>query len=133
MRYLRDAESVPYPGLRELVHRRIAELSEGDPFDPDTMGVLILVEPGDTAATIEAESGCLITTGLFGDANYGDPDFMPSFEWLEHHTEAGCYEMLFIMTDGGNGTALFIPETEGIDPPLLAFCREYATPAVESR
>lgn len=129
MRYLRDAESIPYPGIRELVRQRIAELSEGEPFDPDTMGTLVLVEPGDTAALLEKECGCPITTGLFGDANYGDPDFMPSFEWLEHHAQADCYEMLFVMTDDGPGTALFVPDVPDIDPVLLAFCRTYATPA----
>lgn len=132
MRYLRDAESIPYPGIRDLVRQRIAELGDGKVFDPDMMGSLILVEPGDTPALLEAKCGCLITTGLFGDSRYGDPDFMPCFEWLEHHAHASCYEMLFVMTDDGNGTALFIPETKDIDPQLLAFCREYATPAIEA-
>ena len=129
MRYLRDAESIPYPGIRDLVRQRITELSEGEPFDPELMGSLILVEPGDTPASLEAGCGCLITTGLFVDAK--DPDFMPCFEWLEHHPQGHCYEMLFIMTDDGIGTALFIPDAEGIDPQLLAFCRQYATPAFE--
>jgi hypothetical protein len=128
MRYLRDAESIPYPGVRDLVRQRITELSQADPFDPSTMGSLILVEPGDTAAQLEKECGCLITTGLFGDAKFGDPEFMPCFEWLEHHAESNCYEMLFVMTDDGNGTALFVPDEPGIDPELLAFCRAYATP-----
>jgi hypothetical protein len=128
MRYLRDAETIPYPGIRGLVRQRIAELSQDAPFDPDTTGSLILVEPGDTAAQLEKECGCLITTGLFGDVKFGDPEFMPCFEWLEHHAEANCYEMLFVMTDDGNGTALFVPDEPDIDPELLAFCRTYATP-----
>jgi len=132
MRYLRDAESIPYPGIRDLVRQRITELRQDEPFDPDLIGALILVEPGDTPAQLEAECGCPITTGLFGDTKYGDPDFMPCFEWLEHHTQAHCYEMLFIMTDDGIGTALFVPEEPGVDPELLAFCREYATPVTEA-
>lgn len=125
MRYLRDAESIPYPGIKALVRQRLTELSQDDPFDPETMGSLILVEPGDTVARLEKECGCLITTGLFGDA-----DFMPCFEWLDHHTEARCYEMLFVMTDDGVGTALFVPDEPSIDPELLSFCRTYATPVV---
>jgi len=31
----------------------------------DQFGGFILVEPGDNPASLEAESGCLITTGLF--------------------------------------------------------------------
>lgn len=132
MRYLRDAESIPYPAIRDLVRQRITELSQGEPFDPATMGALVLVEPGDTAAQLEKECGCLLTTGLFGDTKYGDPDFMPCFEWLEHHIQAHCYEMLFIMTDDGIGTALFVPDEPDIDPELLAFCREYAAPITEA-
>lgn len=128
MRYLRDAESIPYPAIRDLVRQRISELSQTEPFDPALMGSLILVEPGDTAAQLEKECGCLITTGLFGDAKYGDPEFMPCFEWLEYHAQAHCYEMLFIMTDDGIGTALFVPDEPDIDLDLLAFCRTYATP-----
>ena len=128
MRYLHDAESIPYPGIRDLVRQRITELTDlSQPFDPDLIS-LILVEPGDTPASLEAGCDCLITTGL--DATYGDPDFMPCFEWIEHH--AHCYEIVFIMTDGDCGTVLFVPDEPDIDPELLAFCREYATPVIEA-
>jgi hypothetical protein len=36
------------------------------------------------------------------------------------------------MSDDGYGVALIVPDQLGIDPELLAFCREYATPAVEA-
>jgi len=132
MRYLRDAESIPYPGVRDLVRQRITELSQDEPYDPEVTGPLILVEPGDTLSILEAECGCPIVTGLFGDTKYGDTDFMPCFEWLDHHAQAHCYEMLFVMSDDGYGVALFVPDELDIDPELLAFCREYATPAVEA-
>ncbi|MEW6119227.1 MAG: hypothetical protein AB1593_03965 [Pseudomonadota bacterium] len=128
MRYLRDAESIPYPGIRTLILQRLTEMDTDEPYDQ--FGGLILVEPGDTAASLEAECGCPITTDLFGDAKFGDPDFMPCFEWLEHHADGRCYEMLFVMTDDGNGTALFVPDEPDIDPDLLDFCRTYATPAI---
>ena len=38
MRYLRDAESIPYPDIRDLVRQRITELSQDEPFDPDLVG-----------------------------------------------------------------------------------------------
>lgn len=55
MRYLRNAESISYLGIRALVRQRIVELSQDDPFDPATMGSLILLERGDTAAQLEKE------------------------------------------------------------------------------
>lgn len=124
-----DVDAIPHSGVHALILQRLTEQNLDEPYDQ--FGELILVEPGDTATSLEAESGCLITTGLFVDAKFGDPDFMPCFEWLEHHAQAHCYEMLFIMTDDGIGTALFVPDEPGIDPELLSFCREYATPAVE--
>ena len=45
---VRDAESIPYPGIRDLVRQRITELCQGEPFGPELSGSLILVEPGDT-------------------------------------------------------------------------------------
>jgi hypothetical protein len=132
MRVLRDPSDIaviPYPGIRELILQRLTELNLDEPYDQ--FGGFIVVEPGDTAASLEAECGCLITTGLFGEEKFGDPDFMPCFEWLEHHAQANCYEMLFIMSDDGFGTALFVPDEPDIDPELLSFCREYATPAIE--
>jgi len=133
MRILREpAEiaAIPYPGIRDLVRQRMAELS---PYDPALMGEFILVEPGDTPASLEASSGCWITTSLLGDAKYGEPDFVPSFEWLEHHVHEECFEMLFIMNDDGYGIALFVPDAPDINAELLALCREYAVSTAEAK
>jgi hypothetical protein len=129
LRTIQDVDAIPHPGIRALILQRLAELELEEPYDQ--FGGFVLVEPGDTTACLEAECGCLITTGLFIDAKFGDPDFMPCFEWLEHHAQANCFEMLFVMSDDGFGTALFVPDEPDIDPELLAFCREYATPAIE--
>jgi len=126
MRVLRnnkDVEAIHQPGIRQLIHQRLSELDLDEPYD--RMGELILVEPGDTPAFLEDRTGIWITSGIFGDAKYGEEAFMPSFEWLEH--QADCYEMLFVISDDGFGTVLFVPDDVDIDPDLLAFCREYAT------
>jgi hypothetical protein len=120
-----DVDAIPQPGIRQLIRQRLSELELDEPYD--RMGELILVEPGDTPAFLEDRTGIWITSGLFGDKKYGEPDFMPSFEWLEH--QADCYEMLFVISDYGFGTVLFVPDSADIDPDLLAFCRQYATTA----
>lgn len=135
MRALRkpqDLESLPDNGVRRLIRQRMTELVDLQIDDPGLAETLILVEPGDTPNTLEAACGCWITSGLFEDARFGEPDFMPSFEWLEYHATDCCYEMLFILNDNGDGTALFIPDDPQIDAELLAFCRTYATPALAS-
>jgi hypothetical protein len=49
---------------------------------------------------------------------------VPCFEVLEDH--GNFYEMLFILSDGDDGTVeLFIPK-QGIDNELLAMCAQFA-------
>lgn len=115
------------PDIRRLVEQRFAEICNGEPYDPEIHGEMIVVEPGDTLASLEGKSGCPIQTNPFDDVRYGDPDFAPVFEALEDH--AGCYEMVFVLSDNGSGVILFIPKLPGIDAELLALCARYAVPA----
>jgi hypothetical protein len=88
---------------------------------------MIVVEPGDSLEVLEQEIGFPILRNPFDSTRYGELDFTPSFEALEEH--ASCYEMVFILSDGGSGIAILIPKHPGIDADLLAICAEYAIPA----
>lgn len=130
MLVLRDptlAKRVTDPYIRSLVEQRFEEICAGETYDYDLHGYMIVVEPGDSVDALEQESSCPILHEPFDDTHFGDPDFAPSFEALEEHT--GCYEMVFILSDGGFGIDIFIPKTGGIDADLLAMCAEYAVPA----
>ena len=132
MLVLRDpalASRIANPGVRKLVEERFAQILDGEPYDYDRHGYMIVVEPGDTAMALEEESGCPILSDLFGEARYGDPDFTPAAEALEEH--ACCYELVFILNDDGFGIEIFVPKMDGIDPKLLAMCAAYAVPAPE--
>ena len=95
-----------------------------DQLDLDMNVSMFIVEPGDIVEDIEEEIGFCILTNLFDDVRFPDPDFVPCFEVLEDHV--GCYEMLFILSDGDDGTVeLFIPKT-GVDNDLLAMCSQFA-------
>jgi len=120
-----DVAAIKHPGIHRLIRERLAEMKLDEPYNQ--FGELVVVESGDNPVGLESSCGCRITTGLFGDECFGSPDFMPSFEWLEHHSESNCWEMLFVMSDDGFGTVLFVPDSPDIDPDLLAFCRQYAT------
>ena len=113
--------------LRRLIEQRFAELSEGGEFDAARMGYFVVVEPGDLVERIEAEVGCPILTDAFSNARYGDADFTPGCEWLLDH--GACYELAFILNDDGFSIGVFVPRAD-IDPELLAFCAEYAIPAM---
>ncbi len=125
-------ELEPYPDIRALVQKRFTQLCEGsvDPYDADMLGYMIVVQPGDTVAALEAECKCAIMHNYFDpEIRYGNPDFVHSAEAIEDH--CCCYELTYIL-GGDFGIGIFIPKAlEGINPELLAMCAEFATPAME--
>ncbi|WP_374266708.1 hypothetical protein [Zoogloea sp.] len=111
--------------IRGLIAQRFQEITiEG--YSYDDLGMFVLAQPGDSIADLEKAGGVWITTGIFSDAKFGDPDFAPCFEVLEEHT-SHCFEMVHILA-GDYGVCTVIPDQQGIDPELLRFCREYAEP-----
>ena len=94
-----------------------------DQLGDEMFDSVFIIEAGDTVEDIEQEIGFSILTNLFDDVRFPDPDFVPCFEVLEDH--GGCYEMLFILSDGDVAIEIFIPKT-GVDNELLAMCVQYA-------
>ncbi len=113
--------------LRQHILETISKITEGATYEPSIYGQFALVEPGDSIAEIEAETGCQVMHDLFNDSRYGDSEFQPSFEWLVEHPS--FYEAVFIFSDDGFGVDLLIPKVLGIDVDLLAMCAKYAVPA----
>lgn len=91
------------------------------------LATFIVPQPGDTLPAIEAAGGIGIATNMIDGSQYGENEYMPSFEWAVDH--GGAIEMPFILSDDGSGVVLLVPITDGIDPKLLAIARHYATPA----
>ena len=130
MLVLRDTNAITGitdPVLRQLIERRIQEISECCPWDADELGPMIVVEPGDTADDLKPVMGFSILENIFGDAHFGDEDFAPTFEFAEAHGDH-LYELVYIVSDGGHGYDIFIVNRPGIDPTILAFCQTYAVP-----
>lgn len=128
MRILRDPSQlgqVEDAYIRGLIAQRFQEISI-DGYSYDDLGMFVLAEPGDSIADLEKAGGVWITSGVFTDTKFGDPDFAPCFEVLEEHT-GHCFEMVHILA-GDYGVCTVIPDQAGIDPELLRFCREYAEP-----
>ena len=105
------------PDILKLIKLRHDQLGD------EMFGSMIIIEAGDSLSNIEEEIGFSILINLFDDIIYPDPDFMPSCEALEDH--GGCYEMLFILSDGDEAIEIFIPKA-GVDPLLLAMCSQFA-------
>jgi len=101
------------PEIQQLIHQRIAEITQGQPYDADIYGEFVIVEAGDTLPEIEAHLG---------------RELVGNFEFFEELP--CCYEAVFIFSDDGYGVDLLIPKSEAMDADLLAICRKYAVPAV---
>jgi len=123
------ANRISDPAIRALVLQRFELILAGEPYDYDSHGTMIVVEPGDSVEALEQESSCRILRNFFEDTPFGDPDFSPSFEALEEHPH--CYEMVYILNDEGFGITFFIPKAAGIDIDLLSLCALYAVPALQ--
>ena len=94
-------------------------------FDQLDMNVtMFIVETSDSTLDIEEELGFPILTNFFDDVHFPDTDFVPFSEALEDH--GGCYEMLFLFSDGDDDAIeIFIPKA-GVDLLLLAMCSKFA-------
>ena len=120
-----DLAGLDDPALAHVMRQRFAELSTYDDFSFDELAEFWLVESGDTVETLEEATRLPIAHGWSSDARYPDPDFAPAWEVLQAHPSG--YEMVFVTSDSGYGTVLWIPQ-QGTDPTLLAMCAEYASP-----
>ena len=132
MLVLRDpasASSIADPEIRGLVEQLFVTICDGEPYEYDLHGYMIVVEPGDSVEALEKESSCPILRNRHSDARFGDPTFSPSFEFVAEHS--GCYEAVYVLSDSGFGVDFFIPKTGGIDAELLALCARYAEPSPE--
>jgi hypothetical protein len=103
-----DASTIADPELRQLIARVYESVIEF----PEILCFVLLVEAGDTVATL--------------DAQLGFPILNTPHEILEEH--AGYFEMLFVISDDGSGIDVFVPNAAGIAPDLLAMCAQFATP-----
>jgi len=138
MRILNDPSTLaalPAGVVRTLLHKRFAELSEDEPYDPAVNGFFIVVEAGDGVAAVEQESGCRLLSNRFSGGRFGDANFVPDWECLTFHAgrdgSPGCFEMVFVLCDDGYGVEIVIPLQDGIDPALLALCLTYSSPSPE--
>jgi hypothetical protein len=121
------ADAIADPELRHLIEKTIAALSPDGTYDSDVLGYFLIVQPGDSIATINAQIGFDILANKWTGIRFDQPGYTPLFEVLEEHT--GYFELVFLIDDSGYGIEVFIPKTAGIDADLLAMCARHVIPA----
>jgi hypothetical protein len=109
--------------LKRLLTLRRDQLLHDTDYDLEELANFIVAQPGDLINAIEAALGFPVAVNLVDGARFGDPEFEPSFEWIEQCGE--WFELAFILSDDGFGHVLLVPDIEGVDPVLLALCRTY--------
>ena len=126
-----DAARIADPDVRRLIELRFAQITEGEPYECDRHGYMVVVEPGDTREDLERVTGFALLEDAFGEFRFGDPDFTPAAEVIEDHGRCG-YEIAYVLNDDGYAVALFLPNSDGVDPELLAMCEAHAVPSEET-
>jgi hypothetical protein len=108
--------------LRSLLTERIQQLTNAwEGIDLSDLTHFLIIQPGDTAADAERELGWSLLVNPVDGARFGQPDFTPSWEWIEDH--GGWFEAVYIISDDGFGISLFVQDHPATDPELLALCR----------
>lgn len=113
------------PFLKELLLRRLDMLSEFSDYDLSALAHFVIVEPGDTLEEIESELGFSPFVNFVDGAKFGDPTFIPSWEWLIAH--GPWFETVFARSDAGIGISLLVPNRADVEPCLIALFHAFAT------
>ena len=90
----------PWLRRRLLLHR---EQHREAGCDIGELGPILLIEPGDSLASIEQAAGTTVASG-----------------WEYHQADHGWHEFVFVTSDDGAGAVLFIPDRDDMDAALLA-------------
>lgn len=114
----------PDSHLRALLALRLGQLDQGDGSDLGELVHIVVFEAGDTLDALEATLGFTPLRNDTDGTSYGDPDFTPSWEWIKR--QEGCFELVFVYSDWGNGTILFVQDAQGVNQRLLELCNEWA-------
>jgi hypothetical protein len=83
--------------LSTVLAQRFRDMSDGDFYDPEEHGYIVIAEPGDDPKTLDEGTGCPIFSDWFGDSRYPEAGF---------------------------AVLLIVPKLTGIDQQLLNLCRE---------
>lgn len=68
---LRWQAALPIRIFGNLVEQRFREICAGEPYDYDSHGYMIVMEPVDSVDALEEGSSCPILRNLFDDTHFG--------------------------------------------------------------
>lgn len=113
------ASTIEEVAVRELVASRLDAMADGEAFDPELHGVVIVVQVGDTIEALESAIGVPLLP------REGRSAAVP--ECVEPHPT--CYELVIVPGDGDFGIVVIVPRAAGIDARLLDLCMAHESPS----
>lgn len=122
-----DGGSLPRaldPTLLEIISLRVSQLRQNYEGPLEDAVSFHVVEAGDGQDDVARALGFSPLANLVDGTRFGDPDFQPSTEWIGCHGGA-WFELVYILTDDGFGTILFVPNDPGTEFDLHAMCLEF--------
>lgn len=108
------------PVLHELLSDRVADAIACG-YEHRTH--IIICEPGDTEADFLREAAFSPLRNTLSGWRYGDACFQPQWDWAARHD--GWFEWLACIGKDGFAFIILVPDSEDIDPTLLAMLREH--------
>lgn len=115
MHVLRDSSSIrlavtQLPEVAPLLSKRIEELSDYVADDLSSLVNILVVQPRDTLAEVDAALGFAVEKR--------------GVDAIESHP--AWYELTYVLSDDGFGLVLYVPKSPDIDRRLLALCASQA-------
>ena len=109
------------PALRDLLLARLAQAREAGLQDQTHV---LVVQPGDEEAAIEAEIGFSPLVDPLSGSRFGVDGFQPYWAWLQDL--GGWYEMIVTVGNSGFAFILLIEMADDVQPDLLRLCEAHA-------
>lgn len=110
--------------LDPILHTLIADrIADAIACGVEHLTHLIVVEPGDEEGEFRREAAFSPFHNPLSETRYGDHDFFPDWDWAGQ--QDGWFEWFRIIGNGAFAFIVLVPDSEDIDPTLLAMLREY--------
>lgn len=121
-----EVDLVQDDALRAYLRDRFDGMVEdGETYSPETHGWFVLVEEGDDVTSISEVHDVFNPLEDLSGHRFGEAGFAPLFEWIADHDT--FFEIVLLLSDGGEFVGIVVPRLSGVDAELLALCDAYAT------
>lgn len=128
---LGDERAVGDDAMRALALRRLEFMASEDLLGGDAPSSVVVMEVGDRAPALSQHLGFDVLAARYSDWRYHERGYVQAFETLDEHPT--FFEMVFVLSDYGDGVVVVVPKQEGVDADLLALCAMHSVMFEEPR